>query len=114
MWRGDLQGPLGDGDGDESRLAEATLDRRLEGIGAAQLGINHNEADRPVHGNGQRHKQDDAREEAGLAKGVGLANDTGAAEIHRQCCCRPAASGFLHDAVGHIHKSADDATPRPC
>lgn len=35
--RDGLQGPLGNGNGNEARLSKAMLDRRLEGVGTAEL-----------------------------------------------------------------------------
>lgn len=54
------------------------LHRRLKGIGATQFRVDDDEANRPVDGDGQTDKEDDAREQAGLFECVRLTNDPGA------------------------------------
>ena len=53
-----LQGPLGDGDGNEARPAIAVFHGGLEGVCAAELRICDNEADGPVHRDGEGYEQD--------------------------------------------------------
>lgn len=55
------------------------LYRRLEGIGAAELGIYDNEADGPVDDNGEANEEGGACDEACVAESVRLADNTSAA-----------------------------------
>lgn len=53
------------------------LDCRLEGIGTTELGVCDNQANSPINGYGQDDEKDDACEQAGLTKSVGLTDDSG-------------------------------------
>lgn len=72
------QEPLRQRDGHQARLAKAVLHRGLEGVGAAELRVDDDQADGPVDDDGEADEQERARDEAGVAEGVGLANDAGA------------------------------------
>jgi hypothetical protein len=73
-----VQQPLRQRDGHQPRPPEAVLHRRLEGVGAAELRVDDNETDGPVNDDGEANEQRGARDEAGVADCVRLANDASA------------------------------------
>lgn len=79
--------PLRNADGNQAGPAEAVLDRALEAARAAQLAVDDNQADGPVHDGRQRNEQHRARQQARLPHCIWLADDAGA-----------------DDGIGHVHK----------
>lgn len=79
--------PLRNADGNESRPPKAVLHRALKAAGAAQLAVDDDEADGPVHHNRQSNEEQRARQQARLPHCIWLADDAGA-----------------DDGIGHVHK----------
>ncbi|KAI6773397.1 hypothetical protein HG531_000246 [Fusarium graminearum] len=79
--------PLRNANGDQPGLSEAVLNGSLEVTRPAELAVDDNQADGPVHHHRQTYQQQDAADKAGLAHSVGLADDTRA-----------------NDGIGHVHK----------
>jgi hypothetical protein len=69
----------------------------LEGVGAAELRIDDNQADGPVDDDREAYEKDCSGDKTGITNSVGLANDASA-----------------YDAVRHVHESAPHAAPWPC
>lgn len=55
------------------------LYRRLERVGTAELRINHNQTDCPIHDDRKPDQQDGACEKTSVLEGVRLSNDASAA-----------------------------------
>lgn len=55
-----LQEPLGERNSYKPRLAKAVLYCRLEGVGAAELRVDDDQANGPVHDYGEANEQDGA------------------------------------------------------
>lgn len=112
------EGPLGDADGDEPRLAEAVLDRALEAAGAAELAVDDDEPDRPVDDHRQPHEQRHARHEPRVLERVRLPDDARADDavrhVHerrlqprlgpRALALRPAVHVVVREPVGDRHR----------
>lgn len=73
-----LQSPLSNRNGDQAWLSEAVLDRRLERVRAAHLGINHYQPNCPVHHDRERDQQCETGQQPSLAKGIRLPDDASA------------------------------------
>jgi hypothetical protein len=71
----DSQHPLRQRNGDQARLAKTVFYRRLEGIGAAELGVDDNEPDGPVHRYSQTDKEHRACDKTCVAEGIRLADN---------------------------------------
>lgn len=84
-----LQKPLCQRNSHEPRLAKAVLYRSLERVGPAELGVYDNQADGPVDNDGHANEEDGACDEAGVAKGIGLANDASASIPYVSPCFFP-------------------------
>jgi hypothetical protein len=74
---GYLQSPLSNGNGNQTRLSIAVLDGCLKGIGATKFRVCDNQADGPIDRDSQDDEQDDTSEQASLAQGIWLTNDSG-------------------------------------
>lgn len=79
----------------------------LEGISAAELGVDYDEADRPVDGYGEEYEEEDAREEACLSKGVWLADDACAAVRLCQFRCYTTTEAFSYMMLLAMFMNAD-------
>ena len=79
--------PLGNGNRNQASPPETVLHCSLEAVTPAQLAIDDDQADRPIHRDCQADQQHHAREQARLAQGVRLPDDAGA-----------------DDRVGHVHE----------
>jgi hypothetical protein len=87
----------------------------LERVCAAQLRVDDYQADSPVHHNCQADEENGACDEAGVADGVGLSNDTSTSASSQPSVLasfRSLRACVSHYAVRHVHESAPHPTPR--
>jgi hypothetical protein len=108
-----VQQPLRQRDGHQPRPAKTVLHRRLEGVGAAKLRVDDNQAYGPVYDDGEADEQQRAGDEAGVADGVRLADDAGSSATRQLLVLFLRVRTASHDAVGHVHECAAHATPGP-
>jgi hypothetical protein len=76
-----VQQPLRQRNRYQPRPPKAVLYCRLEGIGTAELGVYDDESNGPVYNDCKADEEDSACDEAGVAEGVGLADDAGASAV---------------------------------
>lgn len=81
--RDDVQEPLRERYGHEPGFAKAVLHRCLERICPAELRVDDNEANRPVHHDGKADEQGGPCNEAGIPNGVRLAYDARPATLRQ-------------------------------
>lgn len=79
--------PLRNAYRNQSGAPKAMLDRALEAARPAELAVDDNQTDGPIHHRGQRNEQHRARQQARLPHCIWLADDAGA-----------------DDGIGHVHK----------
>lgn len=79
--------PLCNADGNQPRPPKAMLYRALEAARPAQLAVDDDQTDGPVHHDGQRHEEKRARQQARLPHCIRLPDDAG-----------------TDDGVCHVHK----------
>lgn len=86
--------PLSNGNSNQARLSKTMLYRALKTVTPAQLTVDNNKADGPVHSDREDNEQNDARDETSLAECVRLPNYTGP-----------------NDRIGHIHEGRPQPGP---